>query len=176
MHDPYRMKIIQRQRNLRHIEPHSLLVEPSHSIDVDWFEEEPNQETEVSSVSQLPVPVSISSGLLGHRGRTKGLHFGRSLARSFPLPLPTSPPFFRNAPNPNCEKTDRLTSQIPTEHQIQHEEAVLVVLERVAQVDDERVVDLEGERERTNDQLSSFKASIRELVERLLTSSSNLLS
>ena len=36
----------------------------------------------------------------------------------------------------------KLTSQITSQHQIQHEEAVLVILERVTQVDDKWVVDL----------------------------------
>lgn len=35
------------------------------------------------------------------------------------------------------------TSQITTEHQIQHEEAILVILEGVAQVNDVGMVDLE---------------------------------
>lgn len=35
-------------------------------------------------------------------------------------------------------------AQITTEHQVQHEEAVLVVLERVSEIDNKRMVDLAG--------------------------------
>lgn len=39
-----------------------------------------------------------------------------------------------------------LTAQVTAEHEVEHEEAMLIVLERVAQVNDERVVDLERRR------------------------------
>lgn len=40
-----------------------------------------------------------------------------------------------------------LTAEVPTQHKIQNEETVLIVLERIPQVYDERVVDLvKGER------------------------------
>ena len=38
--------------------------------------------------------------------------------------------------------TCRRTAQVPSQHQVQHEEAVLVILESVTKVDDERVIDL----------------------------------
>jgi hypothetical protein len=34
------------------------------------------------------------------------------------------------------------TSQIPSQHQIQHKKAILVILESISQIDDEWVVDL----------------------------------
>ena len=37
---------------------------------------------------------------------------------------------------------EELTSQVPAQHQIQYEEAVLVILKRIPHVDDERMVDL----------------------------------
>jgi hypothetical protein len=36
----------------------------------------------------------------------------------------------------------RRTAQIPAQHQVQHKETVLVVLESISQVDDEGMVDL----------------------------------
>ena len=38
----------------------------------------------------------------------------------------------------------RRTAEISTEHEVEDEEAVLVVLERVSEVDDERVVNLQS--------------------------------
>lgn len=35
-----------------------------------------------------------------------------------------------------------LTSEVPSKHEVEDEKAVLVVLEGIAQVDDERVIDL----------------------------------
>ena len=35
-----------------------------------------------------------------------------------------------------------LTSEVTSEHEVKHEKAILVVLECITQVDDERVIDL----------------------------------
>jgi len=35
-----------------------------------------------------------------------------------------------------------LTSEVSSKHEVKHEKAVLVVLEGISQVDDERVIDL----------------------------------
>ena len=37
---------------------------------------------------------------------------------------------------------EELTSQITTQHKIQHEEAVFIVLEGITHVDDERMINL----------------------------------
>jgi len=41
---------------------------------------------------------------------------------------------------------DIITSQISSEHKVQDEKAVLVILERISHVDDEGVIDLEMDR------------------------------
>jgi hypothetical protein len=54
--------------------------------------------------------------------------------------------------------TGRLTAKVPAQHEIQDEEAVLVVLEGVAHIDNERVVDLGGEKlARVGDRFRSGK-------------------